>query len=103
MLRSATSLGWPPKAFSRGFDPATFEGLLQLGELWTHQKAGAMEKIASMGTMVVHHLESIPEQLRSAFRARQTERGTLFDFILATEDGDLVAELREVQFDAPGA
>ena len=103
LLRSATSLGWPPKAFSRGFDPATFEGLLQLGELWTHQKAGAMEKIASMGTMVVHHLESIPEQLRSAFRARQTERGTLFDFILATEDGDLVAELREVQFDAPGA
>ena len=39
----------------------------------------------------------------SAFRARRTERGTLFDFVLATEDGDLVAEFREVQFDAPGA
>ncbi len=102
LLRSA-SLEWRPKMFARGFDPAAFEGLLQLGELWTHQKAGAMEKIASMGQMVVHHLESIPEQLRSAFRARKTERGTLFDFILATEEGDLVAELREVRFDAPSA
>jgi len=103
LLRSATSLGWPPKALSRGFDPATFEGLVQLGELWTHHKAGAMERIASMGTMVIHHLESIPEQLRSAFRARITEKGTIFDFILATEDGDIVAELREVQFDTHGA
>ena len=102
LLRSATGLGWPPKALSRGFDPATFEGLVQLGELWTHHKAGAIERITSMGTMVVHHLESIPEQLRSAFRARITEKGTIFDFILATEDGDLVAELREVQFDTPG-
>jgi NAD(P)-dependent dehydrogenase (short-subunit alcohol dehydrogenase family) len=103
LLRSAASLGWPPKGFSRGFDPAAFEGLLQLGELWTHQKAGAMQRIASMGSMVVHSLETIPERLRSAFRARKTEKGTLFDFILATEDGDLVAELREVQFDAHGA
>ena len=31
------------------------------------------------------------------------EAGTLFDFILATEEGDLVAELREVQFDTHGA
>ena len=103
LLRSAASLGWPPKGFSRGFDPAAFEGLLQLGELWTHQKAGAMQRIASMGSMVVHSLETIPERLRSAFRARKTEKGTLFDFILATEDGDLVAELREVQFDAHSA
>jgi acyl transferase domain-containing protein/NADP-dependent 3-hydroxy acid dehydrogenase YdfG len=101
LLRSAASLGWPPKGFARGFDPATFEGLLQLGELWTHHKAGAMQKIARVGTMVVHHLETLPERLRSGFRARQTEKGTLFDFILATEEGDLVAELREVQFDAP--
>ncbi|NIR77931.1 MAG: hypothetical protein GWO00_05970, partial [Gemmatimonadetes bacterium] len=49
------------------------------------------------------HLEAIPERLRSAFRARKTEKGTLFDFILATEEGDLVAELREVQFDTHGA
>ena len=103
LLRSAASLGWPPKGFSRGFDPAAFEGLLQLGELWTHHKAGAMQQLARMGTMVVHHLETIPERLRSGFRARQTETGTLFDFILATEEGDLVAELREVQFDAHGA
>ena len=103
LLRSAASLGWPAKGFSRGFDPAAFEGLLQLGELWTHHKAGAMEKLASMGTMVVHHLETIPERLRSAFTARITEKGTLFDFILATEDGDLVAELREVQFETGGA
>jgi hypothetical protein len=59
-----------------------------------------MQRLASMGSMVVHHLETIPERLRSAFTARRTERGTLFDFILATEEGDLVAELREVQFDA---
>jgi hypothetical protein len=102
LLRSAASLGWPTKRFARGFDPATFEGLLQLGELWTHHKADAMQSLARMGTLVVYHLETIPERLRSAFRARKTERGTLFDFILATEDGDVVAELREVQFDAPG-
>jgi hypothetical protein len=52
---------------------------------------------------VVHRLETIPERLRSAFRARRTERGTLFDFVLATEEGDLVAELREVKFDGQGA
>ena len=103
LLRSAASLGWPPKGFARGFDPAAFEGLLQLGELWTHQKAGAMQQLVRMGTMVVHHLETIPERLRSGFRARKTETGTLFDFILATEEGDLVAELREVQFNAHGA
>ena len=103
MLRSAASLGWPMKSFTKGFDPAAFEGLLQLAELWTHQKSGAMQRLASMGQMVVHSLESIPEHMRSAFRARKTEKGTLFDFILATEDGDLVAELREVQFDAHGA
>ena len=100
LLRSA---GWPTKGFARGFDPATFEGLIQLGELWTHHKAGAMQSLARMGTLVVYHLETIPDRLRSAFRARKTEKGTLFDFILATEDGDLVAELLEVQFDAPGA
>ena len=93
----------PTISDKRRVDPAAFEGLLQLGELWTHHKAGAMQSLARMGSMVVHHLESIPERLRSAFRARQTEKGTLFDFILATEEGDLVAELREVQFDAPGA
>ena len=103
LLRSAASLGWPMKDFAKGFDPAAFEGLLQLAELWTHQKAGAMQRLASMGQMVVHSLETIPERMRSAFRARQTERGTLFDFILATEDGDLVAELREVQFDVHSA
>ena len=103
LLRSAASLEWPPKGFARGFDPAAFEGLLQLGELWTHQKAGAMQQLVRMGTMVVHHLETIPERLRSGFRARKTESGTLFDFILATEEGDLVAELREVQFNAHGA
>jgi len=103
LLRSAASLGWPPKGFAIGFDPAAFEGLLQLAELWTHQKAGAMQKLARMGSMVVHHLEAIPERLRSAFHARQTEGGTLFDFILATEEGDLVAELREVQFDVQSA
>ena len=103
LLRSAASLGWPMKGFARGFDPAAFEGLLQLAELWTHQKAGAMQRLASMGQMVVHSLEAFPERMRSAFRARRTERGTLFDFILATEEGDLVAELREVQFDAHGA
>ena len=103
MLRSAASLGWPMKGFTKGFDPAAFEGLVQLAELWTHQKSGAMQRLASMGQMVVHSLEAIPEQMRSAFRARKTEKGTLFDFILATEDGDLVAELREVQFDAHGA
>ncbi|HEY5656194.1 MAG TPA: SDR family NAD(P)-dependent oxidoreductase, partial [Myxococcota bacterium] len=97
LIRGAPSIGWAPKGLARGFDPAAFEGLLQLGELWTHHKTGAMQKLASMGTMVVHHLESIPEQLRSAFRARKTEGGTLFDFVLATEDGDLVAELREVR------
>jgi len=103
LIRSAARIGWPPKGFARGFDPATFEGLVQLGELWTHHKAGAMQSIARMGTMVVHHLEALPEKLRSGFRARRTEKGTLFDFILATEEGDLVAELREVQFDAPAA
>ena len=103
LLRSAASLGWPMKDFVKGFDPAAFEGLLQLAELWTHQKAGAMQRLAGMGQMVVHSLETIPERMRSAFRARKTERGTLFDFIIATEEGDLVAELREVQFDAPGA
>jgi hypothetical protein len=103
LLRSATGLDWPVKGFARGFDPAAFEGLLQLGELWTLQKAGAMQTLARMGTMVVHHLETIPERMRSAFRARRTEKGTLFDFIVATEDGDLVAELLEVQFNAPGA
>lgn len=103
LLRSAASLGWPVKGFTKGFDPAAFEGLLQLGELWTHQKAGAMQRLASMGQMVVHSLEAFPERMRSAFRARRTEKGTLFDFILATEEGDLVAELREVQFDAHGA
>jgi NAD(P)-dependent dehydrogenase (short-subunit alcohol dehydrogenase family)/acyl carrier protein len=103
LLRSASSLGWPPKGFANGFDPAAFEGLLHLAELWTHQRAGAMQKLESMGTMVVHRLETIPERVRSAFRARRTERGTLFDFVLATEEGDLVAELREVKFDAQGA
>ncbi|MEM7416267.1 MAG: SDR family NAD(P)-dependent oxidoreductase [Gemmatimonadota bacterium] len=103
LLRMASNLDWRPKAFARGFDPSTFEGLLQLGELWTHHTSGAREKMASMGQIIVHHLESFPDQLRSAFRARKTERGTLFDFILATEEGDLVAELREVQFDAPSA
>ena len=103
LLRSAASLGWPPKGFSLGFDPAAFEGLLQLGELWTHHKAGAMQRIASMGSMVVHSLETIPERVRSAFKATRTEKGTLFDFIVATEEGDLVAELRRVQFDTPGA
>jgi hypothetical protein len=103
LIRSAARIGWPPKGFARGFDPATFEGLVQLGELWTHHKAGAMQSIARMGTMVVHHLETLPEKLRSGFRARRTDKGTLFDFILATEEGDLVAELREVQFDAPAA
>ncbi|MDH3270910.1 MAG: SDR family NAD(P)-dependent oxidoreductase [Gemmatimonadota bacterium] len=102
LLRSAHSVGWPP-TLARGFDPAAFEGLIQLGELWAHHKAGAIQKLARMGSMVVHHLEAIPERLRSAFRARRTEKGTLFDFILATEEGDLVAELREVQFDAPVA
>ncbi|MBT8488963.1 MAG: SDR family NAD(P)-dependent oxidoreductase [Gemmatimonadetes bacterium] len=99
LVRSATSLGWPPKALARGFDPAAFEGLIQLGELWAHHKAGAIQRLARMGSMVVHHLETIPERLRSAFRATKTEKGTLFDFVLATEEGDLVAELREVQFD----
>ena len=103
LLRSAASLGWPPKGFAKGFDPAAFEGLLQLGELWTHQKAGAMQKLQSMGTMVVHRLETIPERLRSAFRARQTDKGTMFDFVLATEEGDLVAELREVVFEPQSA
>ncbi|MDX1493129.1 MAG: SDR family oxidoreductase, partial [Longimicrobiales bacterium] len=103
LVRSAASLGWPPKALARGFDPAALEGLIQLGELWAHHKAGAIQKLARMGSMVVHHLEAIPERLRSAFRARKTEQGTLFDFILATEEGDLVAELREVQFDTHGA
>jgi len=103
LLRSAPSLGWPPKALSQGFDPAAFEGLLQLGELWAHHKAGAIQRLAHMGSMVVHHLETIPERLRSAFRARRTDQGTLFDFILATEEGDLVAELREVQFNTHGA
>lgn len=56
-----------------------------------------------MGSMVVHHLETIPERVRSAFRARRTDTGTLFDFILATEEGDVVAELREVEFDTQGA
>lgn len=102
LLRSAASLGWPTKGFARGFDPAMFEGLLQLGELWTHHKAGAIQSLVRLGTLVVHHLETLPERLRSAFRARRTEKGTLFDFILATEEGDLVAELREVQFDTPG-
>jgi hypothetical protein len=51
----------------------------------------------------VHHLESIPVRVRSAFRARVTPTGTLFDFVLATEEGDLVAELREVEFDTSGA
>jgi hypothetical protein len=50
-----------------------------------------------------HHLVPIPGRLRSAFRARRTATGTLFDFILATEEGDLVAELREVEFDTPVA
>ena len=103
LLRNAASLGWPMKGFPKGFDPAAFEGLLQLAELWTHQKAGAMQRLASMGQMVVHSLEAFPERMRSAFRAQRTEKGTLFDFILATEEGDLVAELREVQFDAHGA
>jgi len=103
LVRSTTSLEWAPKALARGFDPAAFEGLIQLGELWAHHKAGAIQKLARMGSMVVHHLEAIPERLRSAFRARKTEGGTLFDFILATEEGDLVAELREVQFDTHGA
>ena len=103
LVRSATSLGWAPKALAQGFDPAAFEGLIQLGELWAHHKAGAIQRLARMGSMVVHHLEAIPERLRSAFRARKTEQGTLFDFVLATEEGDLVAELREVQFDTKGA
>ena len=53
--------------------------------------------------MVVHQLETLPDRLRSAFRARETDTGTLFDFFLATEEGDLVAELREVEFDGSGA
>ena len=103
LLGSAKSLGWPPKGFALGFDPATLDGLLQLGALWAHQKAGAVQRLARMGSMVVHHLETIPEKLRSAFRAQRTETGTLFDFILATEEGDVVAELREVEFDTLGA
>ena len=102
LLRGAKSIGWPPKGFALGFDPATLDGLLQLGALWTHQRAGAVQRLARMGSMVVHHLETIPEKLRSAFRARRTETGTLFDFILATEEGDVVAELREVEFDTLG-
>jgi acyl transferase domain-containing protein/NADP-dependent 3-hydroxy acid dehydrogenase YdfG len=103
LLRSAKGLGWPPKGFAWGFDPSALDGLLQLAELWTHHKAGAAQTLARMGSMVVHHLEAIPERLRSAFRARRTDTGTLFDFILATEEGDVVAELREVEFDAQSA
>jgi NAD(P)-dependent dehydrogenase (short-subunit alcohol dehydrogenase family)/acyl carrier protein len=102
LLRSGSGGGWP-MGFAKGFDPTAFEGLLHLAELWTHHKAGAMQRLQSMGTLVVHRLETIPERLRSAFRARRTERGTLFDFVLATEEGDLVAELREVKFDGQGA
>jgi hypothetical protein len=103
LLRGVRNLPWPPKGFARGFDPATLDGLLQLGALWTHHKSGASQTLARMGSMVVHHLETIPGRLRSAFRARRTATGTLFDFILATEEGDLVAELREVEFDTPVA
>jgi hypothetical protein len=102
LLKSGKGLGWPPK-FALGIDPAALDGLLQLGALWTHHSSGAAQTLARMGSIVVHHLEAIPERLRSAFRARQTPTGTLFDFVLATEDGDLVAELREVQFDTQGA
>jgi hypothetical protein len=102
LLRSGKGQGWPPK-FALGLDPATLEGLLQLGALWTHHKSGAAQKLARMGSIVVHHLESIPVRVRSAFRARVTPTGTLFDFVLATEEGDLVAELREVEFDTSGA
>lgn len=103
LVRSTKSLGWGPKAFANGFDPAALDGLLQLGALWTHHKVGAMQTLARMGSIVVHHLEAIPERLRSAFRARRTPTGTLFDFILATEEGDVVAELREVEFDTQSA
>ncbi|MEM7205044.1 MAG: SDR family NAD(P)-dependent oxidoreductase, partial [Planctomycetota bacterium] len=103
LLRSGKSLGWPQRAFARGFDPAAFDGLLQLGALWTHHKAGAVQTMARMRSVVVHHLETIPERLRSAFSARRTATGTLFDFFLATEDGDLVAELRGVEFATPVA
>jgi hypothetical protein len=103
LLRGAKNLGWPPKGFALGFDPAALDGLLQLGALWTHHRAGAMQTLARMGSVVVHHLETIPERMRSAFRARRTDTGTLFDFILATEEGDLVAELREVEFDTQKA
>jgi len=99
LLRSAKNRGWLPKGFAGGFDPSALDGLLQLGALWTHQKAGAMQRLARMGSMVVHQLEKAPGRLRSAFRARRTDTGTLFDFVLATEDGELVAELREVEFD----
>ncbi len=103
LVRSARGQERPVRGFALGFDPAAVEGLLQLAALWTQQKAGAMQTLARMGSMVVHHLEAIPVRLRSAFRARPTDTGTLFDFILATEDGDLVAELREVQFDTRSA
>ncbi len=102
LLRSVAP-SWPvSKGRPAGFNPALFAGLLQLGTLWTHQRSGAAQSLARMGTMVVHRLEAIPERVRSAFRARQTERGTLFDFVLATEDGRLLAQLHEVQFEAPG-
>jgi hypothetical protein len=104
LLRSAGALGWPAKGFAAGFDPAAIDGLVQLGTLWTHHRVGAMQAtLARMGSVVVHHLEAIPERLRSAFRARRTPTGTLFDFILATEEGDVVAELREVEFDTQSA
>ena len=103
LVRSGKSLGWAPKGFAHGLDPAVLDGLLQLGALWTHHKAGAMQTLARMGSIVVHHLEAIPERLRSAFRARRTPTGTLFDFILATEERDVVAELREVEFDTLSA
>ena len=103
LLRNAVRLGWPSRGSVFGFDPAALDGLLQLGALWTHQKVGAVQKVVGVGSMVIHNLETLPERLRSAFRATRTTTGTLFDFVLATEEGDLVAELREVAFDIQGA
>ncbi|MDA0310489.1 MAG: SDR family NAD(P)-dependent oxidoreductase [Gemmatimonadetes bacterium] len=103
LLRNAARLGWPSRGSVFGFDPAALDGLLQLGALWTHQKVGAVQKVVGVGSMVIHNLETLPERLRSAFRATRTTTGTLFDFVLATEEGDLVAELREVAFDIQGA
>jgi hypothetical protein len=96
-LMTADRLGWP--ALTRSLDPALLDGGLQLGLLWAAHEQNMLALPQRLGAVRVQRQPERGEPVHCAFSARPNGTTHIdFDFVFATLDGDVLAEIRDAEF-----